>query len=73
MIKRAFDSTMTLLTERKAEIEKVAQLLLKKEVLGREDMINLLGPRPFDDKSKFDDYIKTVPDAQPDADGVIGT
>jgi hypothetical protein len=36
------------LTEKKEEVEKVAQLLLKKEVITREDMRMLLGPRPFE-------------------------
>ena len=36
-----------MLTERKADVEKVAKLLLEKEIITREDMIGLLGKRPF--------------------------
>jgi AFG3 family protein len=52
-----YDRTRKLLTEHKEDVEKVAKLLLAKEVLTREDMINLLGKRPFtgreDDMDKW--------------------
>ena len=35
----------------------VAQLLLEKEVLNRQDMIDLLGPRPFNEKSTYEDFV----------------
>ncbi|CEP14149.1 hypothetical protein [Parasitella parasitica] len=47
MVSEALDRTTKLLTSKKNEIEKVAQLLLTKEVLTRQDMENLLGKRPF--------------------------
>jgi AFG3 family protein len=45
IIARAYKSTVELLTLRRADVDAVAQLLLEKEVIGREDMINLLGAR----------------------------
>ena len=51
MVKRAYDRTMQLLTDKKAEVEKVAQLLLEKEVISREDMVATLGKRPFTELS----------------------
>lgn len=45
IIAEAYDRTVALLTDKKAEVEKVASLLLEKEVIGRDDMIRLLGPR----------------------------
>jgi AFG3 family protein len=36
-----------LLTKHKADVVKVAELLLDKEVITREDMFNLLGARPL--------------------------
>ncbi|KAJ4485991.1 ATP-dependent metallopeptidase Hfl [Lentinula aciculospora] len=57
MITGMYDRTRSLLSEHKADVEKVAKLLLEKEVLTREDMINLLGKRPFagrqDDMDKW--------------------
>lgn len=48
MVNDAHSRTTQLLTEKKEEVEKVAQLLLQKEVITREDMRMLLGPRPFE-------------------------
>ncbi|KAI0375312.1 ATP-dependent metallopeptidase Hfl [Pilatotrama ljubarskyi] len=47
MIIQAHQRTTELLTKHKDDVEKVAKLLLEKEVITREDMIALLGPRPF--------------------------
>ncbi|ORY90315.1 peptidase family M41-domain-containing protein [Leucosporidium creatinivorum] len=46
MVNLAHERTTQLLTDKKEEVEKVAQLLLSREVLSRDDMIALLGPRP---------------------------
>ncbi|CAL1695325.1 unnamed protein product [Somion occarium] len=47
MIITAHQRTTELLKDHKADVEKIAQLLLEKEVITREDMISLLGKRPF--------------------------
>ncbi|KAG8909629.1 AAA ATPase afg3, partial [Tulasnella sp. 408] len=47
MITDAYERTRQLLTDKKPDVERVAQRLLQKEVLTREDMIELLGKRPF--------------------------
>ncbi|KAG8872418.1 AAA ATPase afg3 [Tulasnella sp. 332] len=58
MINDAYSRTRDLLTEKKAAVEKVAQRLLEKEVLTREDMIMMLGKRPFQGKSdEMDKYL----------------
>ncbi|KIO30843.1 hypothetical protein M407DRAFT_242069 [Tulasnella calospora MUT 4182] len=57
MITDAYERTRQLLTDKKGDVERVAQRLLQKEVLTREDMIELLGKRPFvgrsDDMDKY--------------------
>ncbi|CAG8446602.1 20833_t:CDS:2 [Dentiscutata erythropus] len=58
LVSLAYEKTMSLLTEKKKDVEKVAQLLLSKEVLNREDMISLLGKRPFAEKNPYDEYTK---------------
>jgi AFG3 family protein len=58
MINDAYERTVKLLTERRAEVEKVAKLLLEKEVIGREDMIALLGERPYPEPSAYLDYLQ---------------
>ncbi|KAI7831166.1 peptidase family M41-domain-containing protein [Gamsiella multidivaricata] len=50
LIGKAFRKTTDLLTERRGDVEKVAKLLMEKEVLNRADMERLLGKRPFQDK-----------------------
>ncbi|KAF9366692.1 AAA ATPase afg3 [Mortierella sp. NVP85] len=50
LIGQAFRKTVDLLTEKRADVEKVAKLLMEKEVLNRADMERLLGKRPFQDK-----------------------
>lgn len=48
-----------LLTEKSADVEKVAERLLAKEVITREDMIELLGKRPFPNRNDaFDKYLE---------------
>ncbi|EJD04051.1 ATP-dependent metallopeptidase Hfl [Fomitiporia mediterranea MF3/22] len=51
MIMTAYDRTRELLRKHREDVEKVAQLLLTKEVITREDMRDLLGKRPFDGRS----------------------
>ncbi|WVQ71881.1 hypothetical protein IAR50_001423 [Cryptococcus sp. DSM 104548] len=58
LVMDAHTKTTQLLTEHKADVEKVAQLLLQKEVITREDMRVTLGPRPFANKDEMDDLIE---------------
>ncbi|CAO3655441.1 unnamed protein product [Mucor hiemalis] len=58
LITSAYQRTFKLLTEKKSDIEKVAQLLLEKEVLTREDMEGLLGRRPFVEHTVYDEYVR---------------
>lgn len=64
----------SLLSERSKEVDLVAQELLKKEFITREDMIRLLGKRPFPETNDaFDKYLdgkaafKNEPEPQADA------
>ena len=36
----------------------MAERLLKQEILSREDMIELLGPRPFPEKSTYEQFVE---------------
>jgi AFG3 family protein len=56
IVDEAYQQCQDLLKLKKAEIGIVAEELLKLEVLGRDDMIRLLGPRPFDDNKDFTKY-----------------
>ena len=56
IVDEAYKQCRDLLTEKRKEIGLVAEELLSKEVLGREDMIRLLGPRPFPENKEFAKY-----------------
>ncbi|TPX68078.1 hypothetical protein SpCBS45565_g03395 [Spizellomyces sp. 'palustris'] len=59
IIASAYERTVQLLTDRSAEVKKVADLLLEKEVIGREDMIKLLGPRQWPDTGNYVEFLGT--------------
>ncbi len=55
LIDSAYDRTKQLLTEKKAEVEKLANALLEKEVLFQSDVEALIGKRPFEEKKVLTD------------------
>lgn len=57
LVQFAHKRTTDLLKEKKDEVKKVADLLLKKEVITREDMRELLGKRPFNRADEADAVI----------------
>ncbi|XP_015923521.1 mitochondrial inner membrane m-AAA protease component AFG3L2 [Parasteatoda tepidariorum] len=58
LVDRAYQATLKLLESHRADVEKVALRLLDKEVLSRDDMIELLGPRPFKEKSTYEEFVE---------------
>lgn len=56
IVDAAYQRCRTLLTEKKKEVGLVAEELLKKEMLVRDDMVRLLGKRPFGDNEDFEKY-----------------
>ncbi|KAF2455982.1 peptidase family M41-domain-containing protein [Lineolata rhizophorae] len=56
IVDEAYKQCKDLLTEKKHEVGVVAEELLRKEMLSRDDMIRLLGPRPFEDPKDFRKY-----------------
>ncbi len=60
LIDRAYTATLELIREKKKEVELVAERLLEKEVLQREDMIELLGKRPFPEKSTYEEFVENT-------------
>eukprot|EP01114_Cavostelium_apophysatum_P016044 TRINITY_DN44_c0_g1_i3.p1 TRINITY_DN44_c0_g1~~TRINITY_DN44_c0_g1_i3.p1 ORF type:complete len:831 (+),score=266.21 TRINITY_DN44_c0_g1_i3:290-2782(+) len=47
LVDKVLERTRSLLREKKDEVEKVANLLLEKEIIRTEDLTAILGPRPF--------------------------
>ncbi|KKK15771.1 putative mitochondrial inner membrane AAA protease Yta12, partial [Aspergillus rambellii] len=56
IVDEAYKQCHELLTAKKKEVGIVAEELLTKEVLSRDDMIRLLGPRPWPESSEFAKY-----------------
>jgi cell division protease FtsH len=53
LIDEAYARTKKLLTEKKAEVEKLATALLEREVLFQSDVEALIGKRPFEEKKSL--------------------
>jgi cell division protease FtsH len=66
LIDDAYEKTKTLLSEKRGDVEKLANALLEKEVLFQSDVEALIGKRPFEEK-------KPLTDDVPVADVVEGT
>lgn len=54
LIDDAYERTKALLTEKKEQVEKLAEALLEKEVLFQSDVESLIGKRPFEEKKTLD-------------------
>jgi len=54
LIDDSYKRTLSLLSERKGNVEKLAEALLDKEVLFQSDVEALIGPRPYQDKHLLD-------------------
>jgi cell division protease FtsH len=55
LVDQAYQRTLSLLQEKKVEVEKIAQALLTREVLHQQDVEDLIGKRPYEEKKIFSD------------------
>lgn len=53
----AYERTLEMMREKKEEVEKVAMLLIEKETITHDDMIDLIGERPFKGDDQYQEYI----------------
>uniref|UniRef100_A0A8C7U1A8 AAA+ ATPase domain-containing protein n=1 Tax=Oncorhynchus mykiss TaxID=8022 RepID=A0A8C7U1A8_ONCMY len=58
LIDAAFQRTHQLITEKRDVVEKVGRRLLEKEVLDKADILELLGPRPYEEKSTYEEFVE---------------
>lgn len=74
IIDEAYERTLNLLKERKDEVEKVALSLLDKETITHDDIVGLVGPRPFKGDKQYEEFIraKLKDQSDDDADEVEG-
>lgn len=66
LIDQAYEKTKKLLSDKKLQVEKLAEALLEKEVLFQSDVEVLIGKRPFEEKKTLD-----VEDGKPSENGEI--
>ena len=70
----AYKMSKDLLTARRHEVGLVAEELLKKEMLTRDDLVRVLGPRPFlDNHQDFEKYFGGKPGEAPPPPGTEET
>jgi AFG3 family protein len=68
MIDRVYQRTKNLLNEKRAGLELLAAKLLEKEVLFQSDLEELLGKRPFDNRTAYDKFVNGEAALNPDVD-----
>ena len=61
-IDRAYQRTRELLTDKRDGLEKLAHKLLEKEILFQSDLEEILGKRPFDNRTTYDEFVNGVPE-----------
>jgi AFG3 family protein len=57
LITRVYERTMKLLTEKREGLELLANKLLEKEILFQSDLEEILGKRPFDNRTTYDEFV----------------
>merc|ERR1712146_156770 len=67
LIDGAYERVIAMLTEKRAELDAVAELLLEKEVISHEDMTSLLGERDGQDGAYDYGKIAQIEEAAPSA------
>ncbi|XP_024591400.1 AFG3-like protein 1 isoform X2 [Neophocaena asiaeorientalis asiaeorientalis] len=58
LVSSAHAHTLDLLTRSRERVDEVGRRLLGKEVLERADMVELLGPRPFAEKTAYEELVE---------------
>jgi cell division protease FtsH len=71
LIGDVYTKTKELLTEKRDGLEKLAQKLLEKEILFQADLEEILGKRPFDSRTTYDEFVNGTGDQSPAAEGLI--
>lgn len=71
IIAAAYATTKQLLLDKRDGLEKLAQKLLEKEILFQADLEEILGKRPFDNRTTYDEFVNGTGDQTPAAEGLI--
>lgn len=71
LIADVYVRTKQLLTDNRQGLEKLAQKLIEKEILFQADLEEILGKRPFDNRTTYDEFVNGTGDQSPAAQGLI--
>jgi len=71
LIGEVYTKTKELLIEKQDGLEKLAQKLLEKEILFQADLEEILGKRPFDSRTTYDEFVNGTGDQTPAAEGLV--
>ena len=71
LIDSAYERTKKLLTEKKEQVEKLAEALLQREVLFQSDVETLIGKRPFEEKKVLEVSETTAPETAEEKTPVV--
>ncbi len=63
-INMAYQRTKQLLTDNRDGLEKLAEKLLEKEILFQSDLEEILGKRPFDNRTTYDEFVNGIEPAE---------
>jgi cell division protease FtsH len=68
LVDDVYQKTKVLLNEKREGLEKIAQKLLEREVLFQSDLEEILGKRPFDERTTYDKFVNGEAALNPDVD-----
>jgi len=71
LINEVYVRTMQLLVDKREGLEKLAEKLLEKEILFQADLEEILGKRPFDNRTTYDEFVNGTGDQKPAAEGLL--
>ncbi|AOM76594.1 ATP-dependent zinc metalloprotease FtsH [Pedobacter steynii] len=71
LVEEVYARTKQLLTDKREGLEKLAQKLLEKEILFQADLEEILGKRPFDNRTTYDEFVNGTGDQKPAAEGLL--
>ncbi len=71
IIEGVYTRTKDLLTDKRDGLEKLAQKLIEKEILFQADLEEILGKRPFDNRTTYDEFVNGTGDQKPAAEGLL--
>jgi AFG3 family protein len=57
IVEAAYQRTLALIREHKHDVEKIAKLLIEKETIVHDDLVEAIGPRPFQGDSVYQEYV----------------